>query len=305
MGPPMNGDAPVHVCVCIPTYRRPAMLQRLLVKLQSQVTENCFDYSIVVVDNDGDQSSRAVVDTFRASSHITVCYAVAAEKNVAVARNTAVQAARGDFIAFIDDDELPEDTWLIKLWQTQRQTDADAVLGPVKAVFDEAPPDWIVRAGVFNRPSHPTGTVLHWQETRTGNVLLRRSIFDDPRNLFDTQFKHSEDKDFFRRLSTNSGVFVWCDEAPVYETEPAERFRIKYFLRRALVRGNAAMRHNQFAPKAIVKSLTALLVYPCALPFLLLFRRHLFILYTIKICDHLGGIAAVAGVDLVGYFGHA
>jgi glycosyltransferase involved in cell wall biosynthesis len=281
------------------------MLEGLLRTLQRQRTDGLFTYSILVVDNDNDQSALAVVESVRAEGGRPIAYCVAAEKNVAVARNAAVQNACGDFIAFIDDDETPSDRWLLNLVETQVAYGSDGVLGPVKPVFDVAPPDWIVKARLFERPSYPTGTVLPWNHTRTGNVLLRRAIFDDRANLFNPAFKHSEDRDFFRRMIAKGLVFVWCDEAPVYETETSDRFRRSYFLKRALVRGNAAMRHYRFSKTAIARSLVAVVVYLAALPVLIFGGQHLFMRYLIKLCDHIGALLAVAKVDLVNHFGGA
>ena len=55
------------------------------------------------------------------------------------ARNRGVAEAKGDFVAFIDDDELPAPNWLESLLLTQRTYRADVVLGPVRPVFDRPP----------------------------------------------------------------------------------------------------------------------------------------------------------------------
>ena len=44
---------------------------------------------------------------------------------------------RGDFLAFIDDDETASENWLVGLIETAETTEADAVLGPVQAVYDK------------------------------------------------------------------------------------------------------------------------------------------------------------------------
>ena len=50
-----------HISVCICTYKRPKLLVRLLRKLQKQQTANLFTYSIVIVDNDFNQSAKEAV----------------------------------------------------------------------------------------------------------------------------------------------------------------------------------------------------------------------------------------------------
>jgi glycosyltransferase involved in cell wall biosynthesis len=280
-------------------------LDRLLRVLTLQPTDGLFTYSILVVDNDKGQSSADVVAAIASRASVRIDYCVAEEKNVAIARNVAVRNAIGDLIAFIDDDEMPSPAWLLHLFRMFESSGAAAVLGPVKPVFDVPPPLWIVKARLFERPSYPTGTLLHWDLTRTGNVLLRKAIFASEGDLFNPEFKHSEDKDFFRRMSAQGHAFVWCDEAVVYETEPTERFSRRYFLKRGLVRGNAAMRHQQFNTWAILKSAAALVAYSLVLPLLIFAGHHRFMKYLIKLCDHAGALLAVCDVNLVEYFGGA
>jgi succinoglycan biosynthesis protein ExoM len=277
------------------------MLGRLLTDLQSLHTEACFTYSVIVVDSDGRESARDLVETIGRNSTIRITYAVATAAGIAHARNTAVLHSSGDLVAFIDDDERPTDRWLLNLYRTYETSNADGVLGPVKPVFEQTPPVWITRAGVFDRPSYRTGTVLHWDQTRTGNVLLRRSLFDDRANLFDPAFIHGEDKDFFRRMAGHGFTFVWCDEAPVYETETADRLTLKYSLKRALQRGGVSLRHHGFSSAAVLKAAVAATLYAVALPFLLLIGYPLFMAYLIKLCDHLGALLAAVRLDTGGY----
>ena len=46
------------ISVCIPTFKRPLLLERLLISIREQQTLGEFNVSIVVVDNDRDGSAR-------------------------------------------------------------------------------------------------------------------------------------------------------------------------------------------------------------------------------------------------------
>lgn len=294
-GEPMTNEVK-HITVCICTYKRQRFLKRLLDELARQETNGLFTYSIVVADNDALESARAVVEGFAATATIPIRYAVEPQQNIALARNKAIENASGDFIAFIDDDEEPSPDWLIRLFEVIESYGANGVLGPVLPRFPTPPPDWIIRGRLFDRLSFPTGTWLPWNETRSGNVLLRRRIFDDPGNWFRLEYgRGGEDVDFFRRMITSGMRFVWCAEAIVYEVVPAERYRRTYLLKRALLRGRAP--YNQGWP--VVKSLVAVPIYALILPLLPLFGHHVFMRYLIKECDHLGRILALLGLVVV------
>jgi len=288
--PPSESNAPGHICVCICTYKRPELLRRLLSAVGAQDTTGLFTCSVVVCDNDQLESAREVVSEVSAAAPMPVYYCVEPQRNIALARNTAVEHSTGDFVAFIDDDEAPPRDWLVRLITALRAYQADGVLGPVVPRFHALPPDWIQRGKLFERPSPPTGTWLRWKQTRTGNALLDRRIFDDPANRFRSEYGGGgEDVDFFRRMTAKGMRFVWCAEAGVDEFVPSERCSRTYPLKRALLRGRAP--HHRGWPTVV--SLVAAPAYAVALPVLLVFGQHVFMRYLIKECDHLGRLLAL------------
>ena len=278
------------------------MLSNLLSKLQDQVTDNLFTYSAVVVDNDVNQSGRNIVTAWEKKSKIQIDFYCEPEQNIALARNKAVENAKGNFITFIDDDEFPDDTWLINLLNTQIKWKAAGVLGPVKPYFESQPPQWIIKSGICERPSFPTGTHLkNTNETRTGNVLLSKTLFANGEKPFNPKFGKTggEDVDFFYRMILKGFTFIWCNEACVYETIPPERFARSYYIKRALMRGVVNSKKISLFSTSTLKSIAASVLYTILLPFFLLLGHHLFMKYLIKDCDHVGKLLGFCGIYLI------
>lgn len=276
------------------------MLRELLERLTKQLTENLFTYSVVVADNDSEQSAREVVESFVSSSQLQVKYCVEREQNIALARNKAIANATGDLIAFIDDDEFPAANWLLNLFKTRIAFGVDGVLGPVKPYFEVEPPQWIIKGKFFERPTHATGFKMSWNECRTGNVLFRKGILGKSEQPFRSEFDVAgEDVDFFRRMFEKGCEFVWSEEAVVYEVIPTFRATRTYLLRRALLRGSNFSKHPTGKLKNGVTSLIAAPVYAVALPLLMLFGQHVFIKYLIKFLDHFSRLMAFIGLKLV------
>jgi succinoglycan biosynthesis protein ExoM len=290
-----------HICVCVCTYKRPELLRRLLYMLEKQETQDLFDYSIVIVDNDRLESARQIVESYAGQSKIRTDYYVEPEQNIALARNMAVAHATGDFLAFIDDDESPIQEWLIRLHATLLKYGADGVLGPVLPRFEVEPPKWAVKAGLFVRPGcRDTGSILDYTQTGTGNMLIRRGILDEITGPFRREFgSGGEDQDFFRRATGLGKMFVWCEEAIAYEAVPIERTRLSFQLRRALLRGKTSLANPSGRTLGILKSMAACGLYTALLPILMLAGRHVFIKYLVKDFDHIGKLLAVCGIDLV------
>lgn len=291
---------PIHISVCICTYKRPELLKRLLDKLSVQDTGGLFSYSIVVADNDSAQSAKNTVEQFAAASSVLAKYCVETEKNIALARNKTLHNSTGEFIAFIDDDEFPEKDWLYNLFTTFKRFETAGVLGPVKPYFDHEPPRWVLKGGFFVRPEYETGYRLNGDQTRSGNVLFKRSILEGNDDAFNPEFgTGSEDVDFFSRMTDKGHVFVWCNEAVVYEVVPPSRCTRSYLLRRSLLRGSSFPSRSGNRRRNLAKSLVAVPVYTISLPIAVLFGHHMFIRYLIKLCDHASRILAFLGIKTV------
>jgi succinoglycan biosynthesis protein ExoM len=276
------------------------LLRQLLPKLAKQETEGLFDYSIVIVDNDKFESARQTVESYARQSKIAISYNVEPVQNIALARNKAIENAKGDFIAFIDDDEFPQRDWLTCLYKTYKKYNADGVLGPVLPYFEAPPPKWILRGKFFERPTHNTGTILQWRFTRTGNVLFSAHILQLNRRQFNPKLgSGGEDRDFFRRMIEKGHKFVWCNDAPVHEIISPHRWKESFMLRRALLRGQGSLSNPSYSKWGVVTSLLAVPVYTISLPFLLIIGKHIFMKYFIKNCDHLGRLLGFIGFIVI------
>jgi glycosyltransferase involved in cell wall biosynthesis len=269
-------------------------------ELNGQDTKGLFSFSIVIADNDHRQSAKQVVLDFAATSSIPTVYCVEPEQNIALARNKALSKAEGDFIAFIDDDEIPTVNWLYNLLDACNSYNADGVLGPVKPQFEHVPPQWVTKGRIFERPEHDNGHRLDWSETRTGNVLFKRKILAGVDYAFRPAFgTGSEDVDFFRRMIGNGMTFVWCNNAVVYEIVPPQRCKRSYLLKLALLRGGNSLKHKEHRGINLIKSFIAVPAYSFILPFLFFAGEHYVMTYLIRLFDHIGRLLALLGINPV------
>jgi glycosyltransferase involved in cell wall biosynthesis len=295
--PSENPQRRHHITVCICTYKRPLLLDRLLERLVRQMTAGKFTYSVVVVDNDSRRSAEPVIVAFRGAA-LPIEYCVEPRQNIALARNKAVEAARGDFVAFIDDDELPIERWLLTLFEACQEHGVDGVLGPVMPYFDEAPPAWVVKGRFYDRARYPTGFVIDGTKGRTGNVLFKAHLFEPGVPSFRPEFRTGEDQDFFTRKIEKGSVFIWCDEAEAYELVPPVRWRRGFMLRRALLSGATSL-VGKWDAFDIARSLVAVPVYALCLPLTLPLGHAHSMRLLVKLCDHLGKLLALMGIKLV------
>jgi succinoglycan biosynthesis protein ExoM len=241
---PPDGPAPgpTALAVCIPTWKRPEWLADLLTAV------GALDHPgpdvavrIVVVDNDEAGSAEATVDAAREGLAWPIDFVVEPARGIANGRNRLVATALAggaDFVAFIDDDEVPEPGWLRELLRVQRATGADIVTGPVPRAYEPGAPAWMVDGGFFGVESRPTGTRMHY--AATGNVLIARHVFPPSGEPFSTAFglNGGEDTHFFERALRQGHVIVWAEDAVATEKVPLSRMNLRWLLRREYRRGN-------------------------------------------------------------------
>lgn len=223
----------IDVLVC--TYKRPELLAITLNGIAQAIPAG-YQVRIIVVDNDVECSAQALLQRQISTPELEYIYLSQPVQNISLTRNAALAAAGADYIALIDDDEVPVKNWLGDMIAAAETYHADVVFAPVVPQYEEGVPDWVRRGGFFDfRTRHATGARIPTLEMRTGNVLLKGSIIERTAARFDPALGLSggEDVDFFKRLDALGMVSVWADEAVVHEAVPVARANIRWFLMRA------------------------------------------------------------------------
>jgi succinoglycan biosynthesis protein ExoM len=227
----------MRVAVCVITCQRPEGLKRLIQGLDELSFDKCEtpDVELVVVDNDPAGSARAFCEEIRPGLRWPLKYSVEPRRGIPYARNKAVASVSEgvDFIASLDDDEVPEPSWLDELLYAQQRYNADVVAGPVIPYFDTPVPPWVLRGKFFERPRHPTGSILKF--AATNNALISAEIFEAMDEHFSTRLgmTGADDTHFFMRAYSAGYRLVWADEALVHEWIPASRANTRWLLKRA------------------------------------------------------------------------
>jgi succinoglycan biosynthesis protein ExoM len=228
--------------VCVATYRRPGLLQKLIESLEGQTLREDIELEIIVVDNDDARSAEAIVQATAQHGRWPVRYRSQPIKNISLARNEAVEGATGQYLLFIDDDEEASPTWVASLVATRDAYDADGVFGPVLPSFHAGTPAWMRQAGLFGLTVSQTGApaTAMW----SGNCLMKAELLKRCQQPFDPEYGLSggEDTHLFDRLRHEGARFVYCREAVVWELVPAERACIRYLIRRDFRGGQAHTR---------------------------------------------------------------
>ncbi|MDR3507683.1 MAG: glycosyltransferase [Caulobacteraceae bacterium] len=228
-----------RISLIIPTQRRPEPLARAARSTFVQAGVAWSDIELVVVDNDAVPSAKILVERLAVEAPFPVVYVHEPQAGVASARNAAMARARGELIAFLDDDEEASPGWLEALLEVHVRFDADVVFGPVRA---RAPGHVVEHRAYIERffsrggPEVAGPINLYYG---CGDSLIRKAILPDPQHPFSMARNHrgGEDDMLFGQLSALGARFAWAPQAWVWEDPAPERLNLDYTLRRAFAYG--------------------------------------------------------------------
>jgi succinoglycan biosynthesis protein ExoM len=296
------------ILICIPTFRRPEGLLRLLKALsgQSGIDQRRWAVEVCVIDNDPQGSALPVVAPLQSGYRFPLHYELETRVGVSFARNRALKIANrsAEWVAFVDDDEVPCRDWLAELLVIRDHFCAHIVCGPVLSYSPENHFDWLLGSWVFQRSRHVSGTKLH--RGNTGNVLIHRQVWDTIGD-FETKFALTggEDTHFFRRALSSGFEMRWADHAEVVEWITDDRLNLLWTMRRAF-RGGAISAQVEFdlhgasvSNRAIeaLKGIARIAAHTALLPVSTLFGSTCLVSRVQRISRGAGLLAATFGSD--------
>jgi glycosyltransferase involved in cell wall biosynthesis len=200
------------VSVVIPTHHRPELLRRCLEAVLAQAYPSDRGEIIVVEDGGPGEGERVVAELRERHTDARLRYLAVEQGGPGAARNAGWRLARGDVIAFTDDDTIPDAGWLEAGAQALR-CGADSVSGRTVVPVADAPTDAEANVQGLERATFATCNVLvgrHWLEKVGG---------------FDPRFRRAyrEDSDLEFRLLDAGARIVRSDAAMVIHPPRRER----------------------------------------------------------------------------------
>lgn len=300
---------PIRIDIGICTYRRPE-LQATLESLFALTVPAGAALRLIVADNDANPSARALVESLRERSPFNIGYVHCPKSNISIARNACLTECDADYLAFIDDDETAEPQWLVELLAAAKLTGADAVLGPVRAVYETQSASWM-RKGDF----HSTRPVWVDGRIKTGytcNTLLnmRSPVVLGRRFALSLGQSGGEDTHFFTELTEAGGRIEFARDAVVEEKVPEKRASFSWLAKRRFRSGQThgrilAAKYSGLS-RARQTCLAALkLAYCVALTGATSFSPVTRNRYALRAALHLGVVSGTLGIREIRQYGVA
>lgn len=238
--------AQLFCSIIVPTYARPTQLAACLQALAA------LDYprdrfEVLVVDDGSPTPSDSLVDSFRTEIDVTLL--VQPNQGPAAARNTGAARARGDVIAFTDDDCAPQPDWLTTLVTRYVASPTALIGGQTRNALDEnlyATASQLLVSYLYDYyNAKPTPRRFF----TSNNMALATAQFRDIGG-FDVAYARAaaEDRDFCDRWQRRGYAMVYAPEAVVYH---AHALNLRSFWRQHANYGRGAYRfHRMYGQRA-------------------------------------------------------
>lgn len=191
-----------NISVIIPTCNRPEMLKRAIASVLAQTYQ---DFEIIVVDDGMKERAESVVNFFHDPRITYIAHEQG--KGGAAARNTGIRAAKGEFIAFLDDD----DEWVPEKLEEQMKV-FEHTSSDVGFCFSAVTN---MRNGKESVTNVPEGIVDHHERALrrfagflTVTLIIKKAVFSDV-GMFDERFPSHQEPDLMIRVTKKyKGVAV-------------------------------------------------------------------------------------------------
>ena len=249
----MKCDITVIIC----TFNRCQILTTALDKVIASQLPASLSWEVLVVDNNSNDQTREVVEKFGVRYPGRVRYLFESQPGKSHALNAGIREARGDILAFMDDDVSVELTWLHNLTAPLVSGECACVGGRTLLAERFSPPAWLALSGPYG----------------LGGVLAAMfDLGDEPCELNDPPYganmavpkkmfqkygtfradlgpspnkdipRPNEDTEFGRRLMSAGERLRYEPSAVALHPVPKDRVRQDYFLRWWFDYGRAAIR---------------------------------------------------------------
>ena len=217
----------MDISVIISTYNRSEILKNTL-KTLLKVKDGGMRYEIIIVDNNSKDDTKKTVESYAPRFTQGLKYLFEKRQGKSYALNLGIEKAEGNVLAFIDDDILLDENWLLNVWKCFKNNNCDAVGGRVLPIYPEKTPKWVEEnIRILQGPIalYDYGESVKIYDNREmppfvgANMAIRRNCFKEI-GLFRTDLGpglvNGEDSELFTRLIRHNKICYYCGEALVW-----------------------------------------------------------------------------------------
>jgi glycosyltransferase involved in cell wall biosynthesis len=263
--------SPSLITIVICTRNRAAVLERVLAHHHHYKLPNDWEREYVIVNNGSTDRTNDVVEDFGRKATFPVRLIVESRPGHSIALNTGCKAAKGEIIAFTDDDAIPADQWLVEIIRSISDLGNDWVYGPVRPIWDFGKKPlwygpktsfWVACLDYGNQPflaTDPSTTFAGVNHACKATRLFELGLYDEKKGLrADGKTYTGNDDDLYSKALSNGWKVYYNPKVAVDHIIDPKRSRVSLHLRNAWLVGrneyyNLARNHVETNQKGKAK----------------------------------------------------
>ena len=241
-GSPIPREIDMNITVIVCTYNRGDLLAKALDTIAVQTVPEPFKWEVLVVDNNSSDRTRELVESYCVKNPARFRLVSERQQGLSHARNTGIRNARGEILAFTDDDIHVESGWLWNLTSSLHSGEWAGAGGQIMPICSGILPNWLTiddfrTLGAF--AGFDLGTVAGplTRPPYGGNMAYRRDTFEKYGGFrvdlgrSGTNLEGREEVEFANRLLARGEKLRYEPAAVVRHSVPECRMSKSYVLR--------------------------------------------------------------------------
>lgn len=202
------------ISVIVPVYNEEKNV-RLLIERLLDLNFPRNKYEVIVVDNNSKDNTSEIIKEFQ------VIYLCEKKQSSYAARNKGIKESKGDILAFIDGDCIPDKDWLKNAITHFINEDVDIIAGNIILSINYPSPlklidiYQLIAMGERQKDSEKEG------KCAGGNLIVKKEIFEKI-GYFDESLISGGDGEWTKRAINNGFTLRYCNDVKVYH--PPEGF---------------------------------------------------------------------------------
>ena len=202
----MSNKKKILFSIIIPTYNNDFLLKKAIYSVISQTLQ---DFELLIIDNNSEDQTSEIISSFNDSriTHIKINN----EGIIAKSRNLGIKLAKGEWIAFLDSDDIWYSQRLEKIYTSIKKiTKLDVISTNEYKVFDNSSKKLKLFYGV-NGGNKYKKLILYGNRLSPSATVVRKSFLKKNSIFFreDKEFMTVEDYDFWLMLAFYDAKFIF------------------------------------------------------------------------------------------------
>jgi glycosyltransferase involved in cell wall biosynthesis len=211
-GSDMRREGPPLVSVVLATFNAERTIEQAL---DSVIAQDFADWELLVCDDASTDLTRTLAERRIQAFAQDRCRLLALpHAGPAASRNCGIREARGEFVAFLDDDDFWTTDKLSRCVELARAGKADIVCHSEIWLHDDGASKVHHYSELFDSRVHPLVSLFRNNPFSTSALLVRRRCLLDA-GLFDASLPSAEDYDLWMRLAMLPGICVRFLDVPL------------------------------------------------------------------------------------------